>query len=459
MSENSFINIELPLPKNIGTNRYQSGITDPIWPVSPPDGFNADLIMQILKNRAKGGRISDRVLNSITADKLIESYDAQYSGRISRQKVLTILRANCVFKTRTELKSLLVLLSEISRNEMKELPSVRNLRILETVPDSYRVTITLGFGASLFISNNGCDRFNLAHLKPKYLKSMPKFQGDNANFDPKDSSSDFIILIASDHPYVNTAVAREFAKKTNKGKKLLDFFQIEQGFQRAGTREFLGFDDGINNISMLKEELEDLVYITKADEEPSWCENGSYMVYRKIKENMAKWENINKNLQERMIGRKKETGAPLSRNTTGPEKMTPVFPDPKDDRDGELNSHIRKVQPRRPNVDLFGIHDLDRRFLRRPYPFFDGFDANGESINGLQFIAYMRSIHHQFEHVTNMWQLNPDFPIKGAGADKLIDEGILSTIDGGYYFCPPGLVSESDYFGSELIEASELNCP
>jgi hypothetical protein len=64
-------------------------------------------------------------------------------------------------------------------------------------------------------------------------------------------------------------------------------------------------------------------------------------------------------------------------------------------------------------------------------------DKHGQAINGLHFVAFMKCIQQQFEHVVNMWQMNPDFPVPGSGVDALYAKGILSTIDGGYYFCPP----------------------
>jgi hypothetical protein len=41
-----------------------------------------------------------------------------------------------------------------------------------------------------------------------------------------------------------------------------------------------------------------------------------------------------------------------------------------------------------------------------------------------------------------MWQMNPDFPVKGTGIDALYAHRILSTIYGGYYFGggPPLLI-------------------
>lgn len=132
--------------------------------------------------------------------------------------------------------------------------------------------------------------------------------------------------------------------------------------------------------------------------------------------------------------------------------MEPVFPDPTDPADGPLDAHIRKVQPRRPGTDLFGINDGERRFLRRPYPFVESLDGEGRFTNGLLFLAFMKSIQQQFEHVTNMWQMNPDFPVPGTGIDALFARGVLSTLDGGYYFCPPAPRDEKDFLGSGIFE-------
>ena len=73
----------------------------------------------------------------------------------------------------------------------------------------------------------------------------------------------------------------------------------------------------------------------------------------------------------------------------------------------------------------------------------------------LHFLAFMRSIQVQFEHVTNMWQMNPDFPIPGIGIDALYAKNVLSTIDGGYYFCPPAPINDAaDYKDRDFIGAA-----
>ena len=75
----------------------------------------------------------------------------------------------------------------------------------------------------------------------------------------------------------------------------------------------------------------------------------------KIRENMPRWEAIDnpkqqQHQQEQMIGRHRDSGLPL-----GQKNLTPEFPDPTDASQSPLNAHIRKVQPRRPTPDQFGL--------------------------------------------------------------------------------------------------------
>ncbi len=110
-----------------------------------------------------------------------------------------------------------------------------------------------------------------------------------------------------------------------------------------------------------------------------------------------------------------------------------------------------KVQPRRNAPDFLGVHDLDRRFLRRGYPYFDDLDAAGEVQSGLLFLAFARDLRRQFEWPVLNWQTNPDFPIPNTGIDALYASGVLTNIAGGYYFCPPAPRSEEDFIGSGMF--------
>ncbi|MEM6484178.1 MAG: Dyp-type peroxidase [Pseudomonadota bacterium] len=430
------MSIRLPEPDSLyRTPNRQNGITDPIWPTAFPTSLDAD------KKRA---------------------YREEYAGRVARQKDQTILRANILTEGQAPLINILKLITKFITEEALEEPSHSHAPVLEDIPDTYRVTITLGLGSTLFDAADGRDRFGVAHQIPRYLKPMPHFPGHHIDFDPKARASDIIFNVSSDHPYVNVAVVRFFTDYFNQRYResfapdttadVLAFFGVETGYARKDKREYLKFDDGIDNINMSSDDLQRLVYVEETDHEPNWCTNGSYMVYLKIKERLTEWESMDERDQEAAIGREKESGCPLSMQKTGPTSMVPVYPDPTSDQDGPLDAHIRKVQPRRPGVDLFGMQDLERRFLRRPYPFFDGLDDKGNAICGLQFIAFMKSLQHQFEHVTNMWQMNKNFPVTNTGIDKLYSSGVLKNVDGGYYFCPPGLKSPEDFLGSGMFE-------
>ena len=391
----------------------QSGIADPRWPNDIPEPLQEN-----------AGAVA--------------AYDS-IRGRTDPQKFLILLRADVTVEGRGNLEKLLRDLTDFMTREMAKPPERSGavpLLIRESIPSSWRLSITLGFGATLFLTRHGDDRFRLRHAMPRWLRIMPSFTGDAQAFEPSNEAADLIFQICSDHPYVNSAVARRLMRGRFKGRILVR--SVEQGFSRADTREWLGFDDGVSNLrSWPDDSLTRLGFVHDQDAEPAWCVNGSYLVYRKIREALPAWNLLDVTEQERRIGRMKAGNRPLSRETDSLDPTIPVYPDPCDSRDGPLDSHIRKTQPRRMNPDFTGTLDLDRRFLRRPYPFLDGVDSNGEIVVGLHFLAFMRNLREQFEWVTQQWQMNPDFPKLGTGIDVLFDKGILSTVGGGYYFCPP----------------------
>jgi deferrochelatase/peroxidase EfeB len=405
-----------PLPTLDG--RFQPGITDPQWPIIAPEGVEA------------------------------ERYRIERAGRVNPQGFLTIVAADLRVATRTELGEVVRKVSDFARREMARDPVIHNAPVLEFVPPNYRVTVTVGLGTPLFQTAHGDDRFGLCHARPKGLKTMPRVMGDE--YDPAADAADLVIVIASDHPYVNVAIARSLIH--GYVDKRIVIRRIEQGFSRPDKREFLRFDDGIDNLSNANDgELDRFAYVHPGDGEPDWCVNGAYLAWRKIRENLPIWEAMKQHEQEGSIGREKRSGQPLSRKRTGPGGMTPVYPNPHDAKDGPLNAHIRKVQPRRPGMDLLGVGDLERRFLRRGYPFFDGLDGDKQLQCGLLFLAFARDLRKQFEWPVQMWQTNPDFPEPGTGVDALYGRKVLSNIAGGYYFCPPAPRRKDDFLASALF--------
>ncbi|MDB5269091.1 MAG: Dyp-type peroxidase [Hymenobacter sp.] len=406
---------------------FQPGITDPQWPLEAPEGINP------------------------------ERYLVERAGRINPQRFLTIVAADVQVPDRDALQQVLRSITRFARYEMARHPVDNHVPVLEYLPPNYRVTVTVALGASLFATAQGDDRFQLGAFRPRWLKTMPRVTGDA--YEPADHGTDFLFVIASDHPYVNMAIARSLIH--GYVDKRLVIRRVEQGFSRPDKREMLRFDDGVDNLSNARDlELDRHVYIQTQDEEPAWCQNGTYLAWRKIRENLPVWEALRPprpstpeteprhtsgqptaqreppTEQENMIGRYKKDSMPLSKQSTGPGGLTPVFQHPPDARETPFTAHIRKVQPRRQGLDLLGAEDLERRFLRRAYPYLDGLDENNALNCGLLFMAFARNLRKQFEWPIQMWQTNPDFPVKDTGIDALYGRGILSNITGGYYFCP-----------------------
>lgn len=433
MQSQSDTNVEVPYldgrPLPVLKGPFQPGISDPQWPIGPPAH----------RVKTEGDR---------------ENYLLQRAGRVDPQRHVTIVTADVNVSTRDALRDLLQTLSTFVRVQMERKPDGDQIPILQSMPKTWRVTVTIGLGSSLFLSAAGDDRFGLRHLKPRWLRTMPPVIGDR--FRSGDAAADLIFVIASDHPYVNVSIGRALCQgnwgEAGVKEKRLAVRTLDQGFSRPDSREFLRFNDGIDNLSNVRDhELDRIVYVGQHDGEPDWAVNGSYLVWRKIREDLITWEAFSDRQQEQMIGRQKASGCPLSRQTTGPSGMTPVYPNATDPADGPIAAHIRKVQPRRPGLDFTGTSDLDRRFLRRGYPYFDGIAPDGTVSCGLLFLAFMHDLRNQFEWVVQNWQLNPDFPQRGTGIDRLYGNNVLVNLTGGYYFCPPAPSGVNGFLGSALF--------
>ncbi len=238
------------------------------------------------------------------------------------------------------------------------------------------LTVTFGFGPGLFENEDG-DRYGIADRRPAGLERLPSFLGDD--LDPDASGGDLCIQVCADDPQVTVHAIRNLSRIAF-GRARLRWSQLGFGktsrttSDQATPRNLFGYKDGTANI--LADDtaaLDEHVWVAASDE-PSWLAGGSYLVARKIAMIIETWDRVRLAEQNRIIGRDKAQGAPLS---GGDELTEPDFATAAIDAD----SHVRLAHP-----DLNdGI-----RILRRGFNYVDGNNSLGRLDAGLFFLSYQR---------------------------------------------------------------------
>lgn len=247
------------------------------------------------------------------------------------------------------------------------------------------LTLTIGLGPGAFARGTG-----RAGLRPAGLEPLPVFQGDR--LDRARSGGDLCVQACADDAQV-AFHAIHALRHVGRGAVTLRWMQT--GFTRSQSgkgphptpRNLQGFRDGTANIAATDAAaLRRHVWV--GAEGPRWLRGGTYVVVRRIRIQMERWDATPLSLQEGVIGRRKDTGAPLTgtRERDLPDfreksaqSFLPVIP---------MSAHIRQAHP---------SNNRGVRMLRRGYSFADGVDAGtGEIDAGLVFIAFVRDPFRQF---------------------------------------------------------------
>lgn len=285
------------------------------------------------------------------------------------------------------------------------------------------LTLTFGFGRSLFD-----ERFGLQGKLPEDFTDLPVMVNDFLN--QERSHGDLCIQACAHDPQVATHAIRNLTRMAV-GTATLRWSQL--GFGRTSStstsqetpRNLFGQKDGTRNLKAEEPELlDEHVWISEG-----WARGGSYLTARRIAMTIEVWDTLQLREQERVTGRDKAEGAPLtgSREFDEPdfsartERGLPVI----DER-----SHVFRTHP----DNNGGV-----RMLRRGYNFVDGNDDQGRLNAGLFFIAFTKTPERFARVHTNM------------ARDDLFVE-YLKTTNTGLYLVPPG-VGEEGFVGEGLFTA------
>lgn len=298
---------------------------------------------------------------------------------------------------------------------------------LDAGPSS--LTVTFGFGATFF------ERTGLVGRRPPGLDPLPPFSADR--LDAARSNGDLWVQIGADDALVAfhalRAVQKEAASTATVRWQMNGFNRTPGATAKPMTaRNLMGQIDGTGNPKPADSDFDRRVFVPSGagDATYEWLAGGSYAVVRRIRMLLDDWEKLPVEHQERVIGRRKADGAPLS----GGAETTDMDLD-KAGPDGKLlipdNAHARISSPER---------NSGAAMLRRPFSYHDGIAADGTPDAGLLFIC---------------WQADP---LRGfVPVQRKLDRGdALSPFlrhEASGLFAVPGGAAAGEYVGQRLLES------
>ncbi|MGW9435232.1 iron uptake transporter deferrochelatase/peroxidase subunit [Streptomyces sp. NPDC055607] len=297
---------------------------------------------------------------------------------------------------------------------------------LDAGPSS--LTLTFGFGRTFF------DRTGLTARRPAGLDPLPAFSSDA--LDPWRSEGDLWVQVGADDALVAFHALRAVQKDAGDAARVR--WQMN-GFNRSAgatarpmtSRNLMGQVDGSRNPKPSDPDFDRRIFVPAgAAGAEEWMAGGSYAVVRRIRMLLDDWEKLPLGEQEKVIGRRKSDGAPLTGgaetaaldlNKRGPDGGT-VIPD---------NAHARISAPEQ---------NGGATMLRRPFSFHDGIGPDGTPDAGLLFVC---------------WQADP---LRGfVPVQRKLDRGdALSPFvrhESSGLFAVPGGPTEGEYVGQRLLEA------
>ncbi|MCL2728885.1 MAG: iron uptake transporter deferrochelatase/peroxidase subunit [Actinomycetia bacterium] len=325
---------------------------------------------------------------------------------------------------------------EMTRAGRPGTPAVYDDQVADDAGPS-SLTVTFGFGRSFFA------RTGLTGKLPQALAPLPDFPADA--LDPKRSNGDLWVQIGADDALVAfhaLRVVQKAARDTATVRWQMNGFNRTPGAtaRPMTVRNLMGQIDGTNNPKPSESGFARTVFVPGAGTgstsgtsgtggSPEWMAGGSYAVVRRIRMLLDSWDHLSLERQEKVIGRRKSDGAPLSGGTgTTPVDLEKIRPD------GSLaiagDAHIRVAA---------AASNSGAAMLRRTFSYHDGIGTDGTPDAGLLFVAWQADPMRGFVPVQR----------KLDGADGL---SRFLRHEASALFAVPGGAGRGEYVGQRLLE-------
>jgi deferrochelatase/peroxidase EfeB len=282
------------------------------------------------------------------------------------------------------------------------------------------LTVTVGLGPGVFD-----ERFGLAGRRPRHLAAIPRLPSDR--LEEGLTGGDLSVQACADDPQVAYHAVRDLARMARGTATVrwtvIGFGRASAGPSQSTPRNLMGFKDGTRNVTT-DDEYDEHVWLGG---DAGWMAGGTYQVVRKIRMNIETWDADVVSDQQRVFGRTKIEGAPLSGGT---EHSTPDF-------HARAADGTTKIDPRS-HVAL-AAHEANGgvKILRRGYNYTDGLNQYGQLDAGLLFAAYMNDP----EHFTRLQ--------RRLGASDRLNEYIAHV--GSAVFAVPAAPRKGSYIGEQLF--------
>ncbi|MFY1683700.1 Dyp-type peroxidase [Micromonospora sp. WMMD730] len=271
-----------------------------------------------------------------------------------------------------------------------------------------RLTVTFGFGPGLYRAAGVDDR------RPASVTDLPSFRIDRLQ--PAWSGGDLLLQICADDAITVAHAQRVLIKDS---RPFATVRWVQQGFRRSPgvepgghtQRNLFGQLDGTAN-PQPGAPMDTAVFVADG---PAWLRDSTTLVLRRISMNLETWDLLGRTDRELAVGRRLDTGAPLTGTAehdepdfaaTGPDGLT-VIPD---------FSHMTRAH----------VTDDRLKILRRPYNYDDAPTAEGHADSGLIFASYQADITDQF------------LPIQRRLADRDLLNEWTTPIGSAVFGIPPG---------------------